>query len=63
MKVGTRCEYPIVSIHDQGMNGNVLKKEMPNGAEMAIHNLVGDPSMSVKEPWACCRRMLRRCTM
>ena len=50
-----------MSIHDQGMDGNVLKKEMPNGAEMAIYKLVvGDQTMSVKELWVCCRRMLIR---
>ena len=28
---------------------------------MTIHSLVvGDPTMSVKELWACCRRMLIR---
>ena len=36
----------------------MLKKEMPNGTEMIIFSLVvGDPTMSVKELWACCRRM------
>ena len=40
-----RSEDPIVSIHDQGAGGNVLK-EMPNRSEMAIHNrVVGDPTM------------------
>ena len=36
----------------------MLKKEMPNGTEIDIRSLVvGDPAMSVKELWACCRRM------
>ena len=34
---------------------------MLNKMEMTIHNLVvGDPTMSVKELWVCCRRMLIR---
>ena len=42
-------EDPIVSIHDQGTGDSVLKKEMPNGAEIDIRNLVvGDPIM-----WGC----------
>ena len=45
-----------MSIHDQVMGGNVLKKEMPNGAEMAIHSLVvGDPTMSAVSVLHCFR--------
>ena len=54
-----RCsENPNVSIHDQNAgSNNVLKKEMPNRAELAIRNLVvGDPTM-----WVCFRKMLIRC--
>ena len=35
-----------MSIHDQGMGSNVLKKEMLNGVQMTIYNrVVGDPIM------------------
>ena len=49
-----------MSIHDQA-RVRQRAEEMPNGAEMTIHSLVvGDPTMRVKELWACCRRMLIR---
>ena len=54
MNSGTLCEDPIVSIHDQGAGGNVLKESMPDGAEMVIRNrVVGDPIMWGRAAGGC----------